>query len=138
MNSTVELLSLKASLAIAQHKLDEVEVLDLLGNEFPALNYELEKTANGTSLYKTVQCFADFTKTLVNQQNFAEVKHCFRVAEKMLKEGNGIVRNAIENCFVFSVTNMLDVAGTAGSRAKMLLTELLKKEYSRQVSAAGV
>lgn len=138
MNSTFELLNLKASLVIEKHRMDEHEVLDLLGNEFPLLNAELERVPNGTNIYKAVQCFADFTKTLVHKENFTELKHCFRVAEKMLKEGNGIVKNAIENCYVFSVTGMLDIAGAAGSKAKSLLTDLLKKEYTRQISATGI
>lgn len=138
MNATLELLNLKASLAIEKHRMDEHEVLDLLGNEFPNLNAELERVPNGTNIYKAVQCFADFTKNLVYKENFRELKHCFRVAEKMLKEGNNIVKNAIENCYVFSVTGMLDFAGVAGSKAKGLLTNLLKKEYIRQISATGV
>ena len=138
MSPTIELLHLKTALATARHNIDEQEVLDLLGNEFPSLNAELERIPNGTDIYKAIQCFADLTKTLVNKENFAEVKHCFRIAEKMLKEGNGIVKNAIENCYVFSVTSMLDFAGVTGDKAKKLLTSLLRKEYFRQVCAQGV
>lgn len=138
MNATLELLNLKAYLATEKNRMDEYEVIDLLGNEFPALNTELERVPNGANIYKAVQCFADFSKTLVHTENFKELKHCFRVADKMLKEGNGIVKNAIENCYVFSESCMLDFAGTAGNTAKGLLTDLLKKELIRQVSATGI
>lgn len=140
MNTTLELLKMKSELLLKkqQHLIKETEVIDLLGNEFPTINADLEKTANPSNIYKAMQCFADFTKQMIQNEEFKEVKHCFIIAEKMLKNGNGTVKNAIENCYLFSISTLLDLATPVNQKVKSLLTDSLKKEYNRQVCASGI
>ncbi len=139
MNATLELLKIKVDLSLKQiNMIKENEMMELLGNEFPAINSEFERTANPGNIYKAMQCFSDFTKQLIRKGNFKEVKHCFIVAEKMLQNGNGTVKNAIENCYLFSVSTLLDLTSPVSQKVKSLLTTSLKKEYNRQVCASGL
>lgn len=138
MTATIELLKIKAELTITKYTIKESEVLDLLGEELPEINVTLEKTANPTNIYTAVQCFADFTKNMVNKGNISEVKHCFNVAEKMLQNGNKIVQNAIENVYVFSVSKCLDFATPLSYKIKGMMNDSLLKEYKRQISASGI
>ena len=139
MNTTLELLKIKAELTFKKiNMIKENEVIELLGNEFPAINNEFERTANFGNIYKAMQCFADFTKQLIKKGNFKEVKHCFVVAEKMLQNGNGTVKNAIENGYLFSVSTIIDIASPVSQKVKSLLTDALKKEYNRQGCSSGI
>lgn len=139
MSPTTELLIIKAGLTLKQiNVIKENEVIELLGNEFPLINNEFERTANPSNIYKAMQCFAEFTKLLIRSGNFKEVKHCFIVAEKMLQNGNGIVKNAIENCYLFSISKIIDIANPVSQKVKNLLTDSLKKEYNRQVCSSGI
>lgn len=140
MNAILELQKIKADLMLIDkdHLINETEVVDLLGNEFPTINNDLEKTANPTNIYKAMQCFSDFTKQLIKKENFKEVKHCFNVAEKMLENGNSTVKNAIENCYLYSISTVLDLASPVSQKVKSLLTDSLKKEYNRQVCSSGI
>jgi hypothetical protein len=139
MNATTELLRIKADLTPKQiNMIKENEVIDLLGNEFPSINDAFEKTPNPGNIYKAMQCFADFTKQLIRKGDFKEVKHCFIVAEKMLQNGNAAVKNSIENCYLFSVSAIIDITGPISEKVKGLLTDSLKKEYNRQVCSSGI
>ncbi len=138
MNSTFELLKTKIDLTINTHMIKENEILDLLGNELPEINPSLEKTENVNNIYKAMTCFANFTKYLVNKGDFKEVKHCFNVAENMLKNGNSTVKNAIENGYLYSLSSILNYTTPVSLKVKSLLTSLLKEEYKRQVCASGI
>jgi hypothetical protein len=140
MNATLELLRTKADLLLKcnQQTINETEIVEVLGNELPELNPSLERTEGINNIYNVMQCFANFTKHLAKKGDFKEVKHCFNVAEAMFKNGNSIVKNAIENGYLFSLSSILDLTNPAAQKAKRLLTDSLKKEYKRQVCASGI
>ncbi len=116
----------------------ESEVLDLLGNKIPDINPELEKLATTGNVYKTIQCFADFTRNLIGAGNLQAVKGCINLAEEMLEHGNNTVKNAIENVFLFTLAPVIDLGDQVGITLKKMLKGDLRKEYSRQVSVSGI
>lgn len=138
MNATLKLLNMKIDLAIKHTMIKETEVLEVLGNELPGMNSSLEKTEDVNNIYKAMQCFANFTKSLISKGDFKEVKHCFHVAEKLLKNGNSTVVNAIENSYLYSLSSVLDFASPVSLKVKSLLTDSLMKEYRRQVGASCI
>lgn len=138
MNATFELLKLKIDLSVKHTMIKETEVLEVLGNELPDINPVLEKTEDVNNIYKAMQCFAGFTKSLVSKGDFKEVKHCFHVAENLLKHGNSTVINAIENVYICSLSSILDLTNPVSLKVKSLLTDSLKKEYRRQVGSSCI
>ena len=138
MNPTIELLKTKIDLTIKHKMIKETEILEVFGNELPEMNYSHEKTEDVNNIYKAMTCFANFTKSLVNKGDFKEVKHCFDIAEKLLKNGNSTVKNAIENGYLYSLSSILDYTTPVSLKVKSLLTDSLKKEYNRQVCSSGI
>jgi mevalonate kinase len=138
MNATLELLKFKIDLTVNHTMIKETEIVEVLGNELPEMNPILEKTEDVNNIYKAMQCFANFTKSLVNKGDFKEVKHCFNVAENLLKNGNSTVKNAIENGYLYSLSSVLDLTTPVSVKVKSLLTDSLKKEYKRQVCSSGI
>ena len=116
----------------------EHQVSDILGEELPEINNELEKLPNSNNIYKTIECFVDFTKQLISEGNFKEVKHCFNVAEKMLKNGNNTVINAIENVYVYSLGTVVALSTLKTDQLKEIFNGSLRKEYNKQVCASGI
>ncbi len=116
----------------------ESEVLDLLGNKIPEINPELEKLANTGNVYKTIQCFADFTNHLIGSGNMQSVKHCMNLAQEMMEEGNNTVKNAIENVFLHTLAPVLDLGDSVGTTIKRMLKGSLRREYCRQVCQSGI
>lgn len=116
----------------------ENQVSDILGEELPEINNELEKLSNSNNIYKTMECFVDFTKLLICKGNLKEVKHCFNVAEKMLENGNNTVKNAIENVYVYSLGTVVALSTLTTNQLKEIFTGSLRKEYNKQVCASGI
>ncbi len=139
MNAIVELLKIKIEITMeTKHLINEDAIPELLGQEFPLINESLERTADLSNVYRSIQCFADFTKQVIRKGNMKEVKHCFKIADKMLQHGNTTVKNAIENCYLHSMSTILDVTTPLSKMVKELLSDSLIKEYRRQVNACGV
>ena len=116
----------------------ENEVSDILGEELPEINNELERLPNLNSVYKTMECFVDFTKQLISRGDFKEVKHCFTIAEKMLINGNNTVKSAIENVYIYSLGTVVALSVLKTNRLKEIFNGSLKKEYVKQVCASGL
>jgi len=111
----------------------ENQVPDILGEELPEINNELEKLPNLNNVYKTMQCFAEFTKRLANKKNLTAVKNCFNLAERMLEQGNNTVKNAVENIYVFSLSALIDMVSPIQEQVKKMLPENIKNVHLKQV-----
>jgi len=140
MNPTVDLLKVKADLTLKnfQQGIAEGEVLTVLEKELPEIKPMLENIANPENVYRVMQVFANYTKQLAVTGNLKEVRHCFNIAEKLIQEGNNIVKNGIYNCYLFSVSTIMDLTSPVSQTVKNLLTDSLKKEYYRQTGASCI
>jgi len=138
MNATTELLKIKVDLTFSENRIIENQFIEILGDELPEINPELEKLSTPRDIYVSVKCFAEFTKQLIKKGNLSEVKHCFNIAEKMLLEGNKTVRNAIENVYLFSMSSIFDFANPLSRKIKGMMNKALLTEYQKQVSASGL
>ena len=116
----------------------EIQVREILLKEFPEMNNNLGMRPNPDNIYATVGCFVDFTRKLIKKGNIKSVKHCFSVAETMLDDGNNIVKNAIENVYVYSLGSVVDLSSSTANYLKKLFNGSLKKGYYRQIFASGV
>ncbi len=136
MSAAVDLLKIKSDLALKNnmHTITENEVLLLLRNELPQIEEEIKSAHNQASIYSVINCFADVTKHMAKVGDLKEVKHCFNIAEKLWLAGNGTVKNAIENGYLFSLSSVLDL----NTKIKDLLNAPLRKEYNRQVCSHGI
>lgn len=138
MNASTELLKIKADLTFSENRIIENQFIDILGDELPEINPELEKLSSPRDIYVSVNCFAEFTKQLIKKGNLSEVKHCFNIAEKMLLEGNKTVKNAIENVYLFSMSSILDFTNPLSRKIKGMMNKALLTEYQKQVSTSGL
>ena len=140
MDSIVDLLRVKADLTLKNihHGIAESEVLNVLEKELPEIKPLSENISNPENVYKVMQVFANYTKQLAVTGNLKEVKHCFNVAEKLINEGNNIVKNGIFNCYLFSVSTVMDLTSPVSQTIKNLLTDSLRKEYYRQTGASCI
>ena len=116
----------------------ETEVLEIFQREFPEMNCELEMIPKPNKIYKTIACFVDFTSQLILKGKINSVRHSFKLAEKMLDNGNSTVKNAIENVYVYSLGTVIDLPISSANKLKKIFNGSLKKEYYRQISASGV
>jgi len=53
-----------------------------------------------------MQTLTDYTKRVALEHNFKEVKACMSLVERIYNKGNALVKNAVENIFIFAFSSM--------------------------------
>jgi hypothetical protein len=85
--------------------LSQQQVSFLIARQFPAALFDLSDTR--PSAYQAIQCLTDYTRRMAIEHDFNKVKNCLNFVQKIYTEGNAIVRNAVENIFIFSFSSLL-------------------------------
>lgn len=83
------------------------DTYSFLTETLPDLKQELIYAGDTACPYKVAAFFACYTKSLMRLGNTEGVRNCFVIAENFLRNGDYAVRNAIENVYIFSVTQAL-------------------------------
>jgi hypothetical protein len=96
------------------------------------------KTEQSKNLYKLMQRFADITKSLVLQGNIKRAEKCLRVANALFINGNFIIKNAVANVYIYSLSQLLDSKTEQANKLMAILPFSLRKEYEHQVNSLGV
>lgn len=59
------------------------------------------------TIYQSIQELADHTKKMALEHNYKMVEKNMSKAHQLYKEGNALVRGAIENVFVYSFSTLM-------------------------------
>ena len=86
--------------------INQLEIPMYLEEALPEICDDL-KHCNKDNAYKLMYTVMDFTSKNIDAQNYKLVKRCFVVIDKLYTRGNSIVKNAIENIFVYSFSRLL-------------------------------
>lgn len=108
----------------------------MIQSEFPSLAYQLKPDTDVRQLFKAVQNLADYTKEQLRENNQFEIEHCFRVAHEISEQGSNISKLAIENIFVYSVSNLLGFSFLVSSDARTQFLKFFKKEYCKLINSS--
>ena len=77
-----------------------LETADLLTAEFPELAAELHAPSMLRSVYRQLDCFAAFTRRALHADHLAVLRHCFAVADSLLRHADHYLARAIENVYL--------------------------------------
>lgn len=118
----------------------EKEALEIISNEFPSISGDPSRK----SFRNTIEPWVDFIKDSIQNGEVSKVNHCFRLAEKLLENGNLAVRNAIKIVFVYSVgrfvfftSAQIPLSPIAPNNLRELFKGALLEEYYKQVGTSG-
>ena len=81
----------------------EKEIPGYITGSLPQLKGELIHRQHA---YDAMQVLTDYTKRMALEHNFGEVKKCMSLVEKIYHKGDALVKNAVENIFIFSFSSM--------------------------------
>lgn len=115
----------------------QYEIPALLKAELPAISEDNYPARITMSIYKSVQSFSDFTKHAVQDHNVNLARKCFSLAEKLYRNGDAIVKNAIENIFVFSFTSFMPNDRVEKLILQSIIPAPLYAVYMKQVMRSG-
>ncbi len=113
------------------NQISEHEILDILGDELPGINCELEKIAGGSNVRRMMVCFAGYTRQCAEKGNINTLATCFSIAETLLNKGNHVVKSAVENVYLFSVSSILEIASPFQKQIQQLIPLGLKDSCQR-------
>ena len=87
--------------------------------------------------YKVMNDLSAFTCKNIQTHNYGVVKRCFILADQLYCKGNDAVKNAIENVFIYSFTNMLQLYKDDKKKILAIIPITLYSIYITQVQKAG-
>ena len=115
----------------------QYEIPYLLKAELPAISGNDYPARINMDMYKSVQYFSDFTRHAVQDHNFNLARKCFALAEKLYRQGDNLVRNTIENTFVFAFTSFMPNDRVEKLILKSIIPASLYTVYIKQVTGSG-
>ncbi|WP_315820023.1 DUF7674 family protein [Paraflavitalea speifideaquila] len=115
----------------------QYEVPSLLKEELPTITSDNFPARLNMDVYKSMQCFSDYTKTAVLDHNFHLAKKCFSLAGKLYRQGDHMVKNVIENTFVFSFTSFMPNDRVEKLILQSMIPAVLYAVYIKQVMGSG-
>jgi hypothetical protein len=115
----------------------QYEVPGYLARLLPAATTVPQFGPINVSIYKDIQRFTDFTRQAVNRNNYTVAKRCFHLADTFYRQGDAIVRNAVENIFVYSFSSFIPQNGVEKLILKSFIPASLYALYSRQIGQGG-
>jgi hypothetical protein len=57
-------------------------------------------------IYQSMQALTDYTKRMALAHDFKMVERCLQLVEMVYEKGTALVKNAVENVFIFSFSSM--------------------------------
>ena len=115
--------------------INEFEVPAVIKDEVPEI--EVSEADNKGSVYKNMQLLTQYTNTKILEHNYNAVKKSFAIADRLYNKGNNIVKNAVENVYIFSFTHMLNICGKERERILSIIPIALYTAYIHQLHTTG-
>ena len=119
--------------------MNQYEVADAIAVEIPTIKDEIVKTIHRRNPFAIIRILTNYTKKMVEQHNLKMVERCIKIMDRFYTKGDLLIKNAIENIFVFSFDSIL--APCDASEKIRLLAKVpvgLYSVYIKQVYKSGV
>jgi hypothetical protein len=120
----------------------QIEAPAYIENKLPEMKDNLQKKAgiSTNTIYSAVQCLADFTRNMVEQHNYNMTKRCFAVAAKLHQKGNEMVKQVLENVYVYSLSSLFCSCENGKERnlVQAALPGSLQRLYVQQITKSGI
>lgn len=119
--------------------INQFEVPAYLADELPEIKEELTGIAPQQNIIKTISCLAGYTKKKVKEHDLRLVRKCFMIAENMYSKGNNIVKDAIENIYVYSFSSIFNLCSREEkNKIQSLIPISLYSAYVQQILKSGI
>ncbi|HVU94933.1 MAG TPA: hypothetical protein VHE34_06890 [Puia sp.] len=87
--------------------LNQQQIPALIARQLPQVQHDLCLAGTMPSVYQSIQVLTDYTKRMALEHDFNMVGKCMTLIGKFYEKGNTIVRNAVENIFVYSFSSLM-------------------------------
>lgn len=116
--------------------INQTEIPMYLEEAFPEIAGNLSVN-NKNNVYEVMDTLTSFTCNNIRSHHFSTVKRCFQIAEKLYEKGNTVVKNAVQNVFVYSFTKMFHTYSAEKPQLLSIIPITLYSLYITQVHHGG-
>jgi hypothetical protein len=85
--------------------LNQYEIQTFIAGKLPQVKHDLSQAS--LTVYQSMQVLTDYTKRMALEHNFKMVEKCMGLVETLYLKGNSLVRNAVENVFIYSFSSIM-------------------------------
>lgn len=89
--------------------MNQFDVPAFIAVKLPQVKQDLRTSGRETTIYQSIQVLTDYTKRMAIEHNFKMVEKCMALVEKIYEKGNTLVKNAVENVFIFSFSSIMTI-----------------------------
>lgn len=115
--------------------ISEIKAAELIISAEPDLALSNYSNAN---IFKLAYRFAYLVRDEIVTGEFNRLQQDFETVAVLLKEGNGMVRMAMSNIFIYSIVNTLSARLPYSMKAFQMMPVCLKREYYRQINSSSL
>ena len=115
----------------------QYEVPGYLARVLPESTLKPQPGHISLNIYRDLQHFTDYTKAAAVRHDYSLVKKCFRLADKLYSSGDTMVRNLVENIFVFSFSSIIPQNSLEKTLFKSFIPVTLYALYVKQATHGG-
>ncbi len=115
------------------------EIPAMLEDELPAIAPSLKESALNGNATQIIKVLTHYTRSLLSLHDLPAVVKCMQVADKIYEKGNQVVRNAVENVFIYSFSGLQSACN--GLEWKLIQSKIpvtLYSAYVRQIYRSGL
>jgi hypothetical protein len=88
--------------------ISQYEIPALIAGQLPQISRDLRRHPGmQPTAYQSIQLLTDYTRRMALEHEFKTVGKCMGLMGRLYKEGNALVRNAVETIFIFSFSSMM-------------------------------
>lgn len=92
--------------------LNQSEIPAFIAGQLPQIGGDLTGRRTSLTVYQSIQVLTDYTKRMALSHDFKMVAKCMAIVTKLYRKGDSLVRNAIENVFIYSFSSMMSTCNT--------------------------
>ena len=87
--------------------INQYDAFGYMADQLPQIKNDLRLRGNEGDIYRSMQVLTDYTKRMALSHDFKMVERCMTLVDKIYRKGTALVRNAVENVFIFSFSSMM-------------------------------
>jgi aminoglycoside phosphotransferase (APT) family kinase protein len=118
--------------------INEHQVSEYVQREMPELNEKLASEQKSNNVYRVMQTLLDQTRDHVCSQNLDAANKCFALVERIYNKGNSIVKNAVENVYVFALENVIYQHCRDRARLIKIIPAAFHSLFVRQIVGSNI
>ncbi len=86
--------------------MNQYEVPSLIADKLPAIRRDLKYLSILGNVNKAMSILSEYTQKLIITHKYKQAQNCMKLVDSIYIHGNDMVRNAVENIYVYSFSLM--------------------------------